>query len=146
MDNLSIFAERLGEYIEEAGLSETALANKIGRSRATVSGIVNASHRPSTATVIALAEYFGCSVDYLLGIEEIPREGGFVGVSSFAERLRKCLKESGKTEYRLKTDLHVSGSLTYRWLHGNVLPNVESLKKLRKFFSCSIDYLLGRVP
>ena len=111
MDNLSVFVERLKEYMEEHGLNTSTLASEIKFCRATVSGLLHEAHVPSTKIIIALVEYFNCSKI---------------------------------TEYRLQQDLEISSSLTYRWLQNISLPKVDTLIKLKKYFGCSIDYLLGR--
>lgn len=144
MKNLSNFVERLKEYMEDENLTETTLASRIGYSRITICGLLNEAHTPSTEIIIALAEYFHCSIDYLLGLTEFPNDKTFRTIAPFCERLRKCLQESKTTEYRLQQDLKLSRSLTYKWLHKNVLPSVDSLLKLKNYFGVSIDYLLGR--
>ncbi|MGN0822958.1 MAG: helix-turn-helix domain-containing protein [Candidatus Gallimonas sp.] len=144
MVNLSIFVERLKEYMTEHELNATTLAPKIGFSRITISGLLNEAHVPSTEIIVALVEYFNCSADYLLGLVDYPRNVVFKPVKPFGESLRKCLKENGKSEYKLQKELNVSSSLTYRWLNNKAVPTVESLIKLSKYFDCSVDYLLGR--
>lgn len=144
MLNLSVFVERLKEYMGEHGLNATTLAKEINFSRVTISGLINEAHTPSTEIVIALVEYFNCSADYLLGLDDIPRSTTFKPVTPFGDNLRKCLKESGSSEYRLQKDLNISSSLTYRWLNNIALPKVESLIRLKNHFGCSVDYLLGR--
>lgn len=142
--NLSVFVERLKEYMSEYNLNASTLAAKIKFSRATISGLLNETHIPSTQILIALVEYFNCSADYLLGLVEYPRLTEFKPIKPFGVCLRKCLMESGKSEYRLQKDLNISSSLTYRWLNNIALPTVDSLIRLKKHFGCSVDYLLGR--
>lgn len=144
MVNLSVFVERLKEYMSEYDLNVTTLAEKVGFSRVTVSGILNEIHEPSTRIFIALTEYFNCSADYLLGLVEYPKNTVFIPVQPFSERLHICLNENGKSEYKLQKELSISRSLTYRWLNNIAMPKVESLIKLSKYFGCSVDYLLGR--
>ncbi len=141
---MSEFVERLKEYMEDGNLSVTALAKKIGVSRATVSGIINEVHMPSTEVFVSLIEYFDCSADYLLGKIDIPNNESFGFVKPFGKILRKCLKDNLKTETDLQDDLHISSSLTYRWLNDKATPTVNSYIKLAEYFHCSIDYLLGR--
>jgi len=144
MENLSIFAERLKEYMDEHGLTATALASKINFSRATVSGLLHGAHNPSTEIIIALVEYFYCSADYLLGLDDYPRLTEFNTVQPFGDCLKKCLNNAKKTEYRLQRDLKISSSLTYRWLQNISLPKIDTLIRLKNYFGCSVDYLLGR--
>lgn len=140
----SLFAERLKEYMAEEGLNASALASKIHFSRSTVSQLLKGAHTPSTGIVISVSGYFNCSADYLLGAEEFPHITQFKPVRSFGGTLRKQLKECSKSVYRLQKELKISSSLTHRWLKHNAMPNVVNLIKLKNYFGCSLDYLLGR--
>ena len=140
-----IFAERLKELMNERNLNAPALAKEIGANRTTISELLRGNYLPSTKNFIAMMEYFNCSADYLLGLIEFPPENViYQPVKPFHERLRLCLKESKKTEYRLQKDLKISDSLTYHWLHGNTQPTVDTLIKLSKYFGFHVDFLLGR--
>ena len=140
-----IFAERLKELMNERNLNAPALAKEIGANRTTISELLRGNYLPSTKHLIAIVEYFNCSADYLLGLIEFPPENiNYQPVKPFNERLRLCLKESKKTEYRLQKDLNISDSLTYHWLHGNTQPTVDTLIKLSKYFGFRVDFLLGR--
>ena len=140
-----IFAERLKELMNERNLNAPALAKEIEANRTTISELLRGNYLPSTKHLIAIVEYFNCSADYLLGLIEFPPENiQYQSVKPFAERLRLCLKESHKTEYRLQKDLNISDSLTYHWLHGNTQPTVDTLIKLSKYFGFHVDFILGR--
>ena len=141
---MSVFVERLKEYMDERDLTEIALAKNIGVSRATISGLINEMHMPSTKVLVALIEYFNCSADYLLGKIDIPKSDKFNSVKPFGKILRECLTDNEKSEYKLQKDLHLSSSLTYRWLNDKAIPSVSNYIRLAKYFDCSIDYLLGR--
>ncbi|MDE7306127.1 MAG: helix-turn-helix transcriptional regulator [Clostridia bacterium] len=144
MESLKLFTERLKELMDDKNLTASELANKVNFHRVTISGILNGAHAPSTALLIALAEYFNCSADFLLGIIEFPRETIFKPVKPFSNILRNCLTQNNITEYRLQKDLKLSASLTYRWLRNLAVPSVDSLIALADYFGCSVDYLLGR--
>lgn len=142
--DLSVFVERLQEYNNNEKFNISLLARKLGFSRITVSNVLNKKHNPSTKLLIAFVEHFDCSADYLLNKKDLPIEKEFKAVKPFGEILRRCLKESHKSEADLQRELNVSSSLTYRWLNNIAQPNVESLMEVAEYFNCSIDYLLGR--
>lgn len=144
MINLQLFAERLAEYMQDNNLNDTTLAKKIKFSRVTVNNLTNGNHNPSTEIVIALIELFNCSADYLLGEIDVPKNQTFTNVRTFNETIKLCLKQGKTSEYKLQKDLKVSRSLTYKWIHGNTIPNVNNLIRLKNYFGCSVDYLLGR--
>lgn len=63
------FAE-IAKYLrEEQGLSQMQLADRIGISAAGIGHLELGKREPSSPTLIAYANYFGVSADYLLGLE-----------------------------------------------------------------------------
>ena len=142
MEDLSIFSERLREYVGEERPSE--LAQMLGIARSTMFELMRGSFLPSTRVLILLVEHFACSSDYLLGLAELPKEGAFLPVLPFGGRLREALKVFSVTQYRLEKDLKISGSTVYAWLTDRAIPSVASLIHLSQYFGCSVDFLLGR--
>ena len=59
--------ERIRELMKENGLSQVALAKKIGVKQNTVSAWVLGKKEPCIENLWRLADYFGVSVDYLVG-------------------------------------------------------------------------------
>lgn len=143
--NLSIFGERLKEYMFYAGLNSVSLSKEIGVSRTTVSELARGEFSPSFNTFIKLIEYFNCSADYLLGLSNDSKENiQFKPVEPFGERLRNLIENEHKSQYGLEKQQKISGSIVYDWLSGKYLPSIENLAKVAKYFDRSIDYILGR--
>lgn len=77
------FGEKLQRLRQRAGMSQDALAEKLGVSRQAVSRWERDETMPETDKVIALAELFGVTTDYLLRSQpeqphqEEPRTGGW---------------------------------------------------------------------
>lgn len=66
---MKVFAERLKELREEKGMSQTQLAKATKLSKSAI-GYWEAEKRvPNAEVIITLAQYFGVSADYLLGLE-----------------------------------------------------------------------------
>ncbi len=63
------FAMRLRELREESGVSMVELAKAIGVSDAAVCKWENGLAEPKASYIVRLAEYFDCTVDYILGVE-----------------------------------------------------------------------------
>ena len=57
------------DFCNKAGLSPSAVAEKVGLSRTAVTGWKKGT-TPSYATCAKIADFFGVSVDYLLGAEQ----------------------------------------------------------------------------
>ena len=64
------FAERLYELREEAGLTMAELARAVGVSDATICKWEKGETSPMYYAVIALAQFFGVTADYLLGLDD----------------------------------------------------------------------------
>lgn len=64
------FAERLYELREEAGLTMAELARAVGVSDATICKWEKGETSPMSYAVITLAQFFGVTADYLLGLDD----------------------------------------------------------------------------
>jgi len=64
------FAENLKELRKALGLSHLQLATKIGYSKAIISFWENGKKEPTLSALLALADFFNVSADYLLGRED----------------------------------------------------------------------------
>ena len=67
-DYLKIFSERLKDLRQEKGFTAQQLAKKIGVSEPTISRWENCMRIPNFLQIIALAEFFDVSLDYLTGL------------------------------------------------------------------------------
>lgn len=63
------FAENLKSLRQERGIGQVELAQKINVSRGIISLWENNLREPGMYNLIALADYFGVTVDYLIGRE-----------------------------------------------------------------------------
>ena len=63
------FCEILKELRINAGIGQVALAQKIGVSKGTISLWENGLREPTMSNLIALSEFFGLSIDELVGLK-----------------------------------------------------------------------------
>ena len=70
MNLVKVFAERLKELREDAGLSLTALAEKLGVSAVAISRWERQVRIPNIENLVQIARYFRVSTDYLCGLED----------------------------------------------------------------------------
>lgn len=82
------FQIRLKQLRESTKTSQHQLAMVLGVSQSTVGMWESGKNLPSVTTLMELADYFGCSTDYLLG-----------RVSHPTYEIRKAPPESGAKEY-----------------------------------------------
>lgn len=64
------FKENLKSLRQEKGLGQVSLANLIRVSKGTISLWENGIREPSMSSLIALADFFNCTIDYLVGRED----------------------------------------------------------------------------
>ena len=69
--DLNIFSIRLKALRNESKVSSASLASSVGVSRPAISQFENAANAPSIDTLIALADYFNVSLDYLVGRSDV---------------------------------------------------------------------------
>ena len=78
--------ERLKELRQERGLSQTELAKAIDTAQPNITRWENGINDPTSTQLTKLADFFGCSTDFLLG-----REDDFgVKINSSAEKRTLC--------------------------------------------------------
>ena len=59
--------EKLKYLRTESGLTQHQLAKNLGVGQTTVAAYENGTHEPQLYSLIAYADFFGCSLDYLTG-------------------------------------------------------------------------------
>ena len=62
-----VFAERLRELMNEQGLNQVKLAERVGIKQNTVSAWLLKKKEPSLTSLWLVADYFGVETDYLIG-------------------------------------------------------------------------------
>ncbi len=67
---MDTFAERLKMLRIENNISQNQLSKNLKISQSNISVWESGEQMPSAENLIALAKYFKCSVDYLLGLED----------------------------------------------------------------------------
>lgn len=64
------FAERLRELMDEKGVNQRQLEKETGLSNQAISFWLSGQRLPSLGSMWDLADFFHCSVDYLIGRKE----------------------------------------------------------------------------
>ena len=61
----------------------------------------------------------------------------------FEEIIKRLRQERGLSQVQLAKELYVTKQTVSNWENGNIVPSVEVLMKIARYFSVSTDYLLG---
>ena len=141
---LKIFAERLTELIFDSKMTARDVAKEVDIGKTTIYEYLSGNKMPTLGNLIKLADYFNCSTDYLLGLEEESIETTFYKCKPFPERFRAMLDYFDISRYRLEKMTGIAESVLYYWAKGQKTPTVESLVTVCEKLGCRLDFFLGR--
>ncbi len=148
MDLIRSFSERFNELIIYAETTPKKMSADLNHNIHDIYHWKSGTARfmPSLKNIIMLADYFNCSIEFLLGIDDenkLPNPKK--QLPDFGAHFKKVLKEKGSNLYRLSLLAGCKNtSPYYDWINGKSTPRIDSLYKISKVLDCSIDYLLGR--
>ncbi len=146
MDLLSKFGERLKELIIENCLTVEKLSKELNYNVYNIhhwlSGKMN--YMPSLANLVMLADYFKCSLAFLIGLEDENRLPNPKPAPPFSSWFRPAVESKGFSLYGLYRAVNIGTTQFYKWINGVHEPNIDSLLRIAAVLDCSLDYLIGR--
>lgn len=148
MSDIVKFGERLSKQMFYKQATPDSLAERLGLNKYDIyhwqKG--NGKFMPKVEALVTLADYFECSIEFLIGLEEensLPepkRER-----RPFSERFPAIVKEKGFTFFKLKQEAKVSNTtIFYNWVNGKTEPRIDTLIAVSRALDCSVDFLLDR--
>lgn len=139
------FTEIFLELFENKNISQRFLSNEIGINQSQISRILNGKI-PKTNTAVKIADFFGCSLDYLIGISNTyqykNQKAGFKS-SNFYPEYQMLLKQNNTTHYALAKKHLVCETSLRLWKNGS-LPSFETLCNIAIELGGSVDKMLGK--
>lgn len=144
---LDCFGARLQELMAEDGNSCKYIASSAGVNVHYLYAYTSSSNTsmPTVANLVKLANYFGCSLEYVVGLTDSNSAPEYnTQLPEFGVRFRQVIVECGYNLYRLGTETNTSTTTYYRWINNKTYPNIESLHRVATTIDVSLDYLIGR--
>lgn len=141
---MSEFGERLGELLFENNLHEKQFAEKLGICVSSVSVYLQGKSLPTVESLVKIANFFHCSIDFLLGREEENKTTKFKPCPPFCEQILFLKKYFKYSAYKIYHNTKIAKSSYYEWVGGERQPKVENVINLADIFECSVDFVLGR--
>ena len=147
-----MFYEIFKKLCDKKGITPTKASIEIGFSRGSVSYwkkkySAGEDVKPDSYTAAKIANYFGVSVDYLLGLRDFDDvEKDFPSAASssvFWDMFYELCCTQKKSPNGVAKDLGISSGAITSWKQGRV-PHHSTLLKLAAYFGVSVDYLLGK--
>ena len=140
---LSNFSERLEELIFDSKLNKKSIAENVGINATCISHYVLGKRIPTIKSLIKLADYFKCSTDYLLGLEEENNNLTFKKCPPFKEQIKILEKSLNLSSTDIYTKYKIKKSTYYSWLEGKQ-PPLDNILILAEQLKMRVDYILGR--
>ena len=141
---LSSFVENLNDLLIENSLDAKTLSNNLGMGNATITRYLNKDRVPTIKCLVKIADYFNCSTDYLLGLEDEIYPQTFQSCPPFAERVTFLLNYYKCSSYHIYHNAGIPQVRYYSWKNGVSVPTVDNVIKIAKLFDCSVDFVIGR--
>jgi len=142
MNNLT---QLIKDYCIDNETNIKQFANLVKISNSLVYKYVNEKVKPTFNNLVKLANFFTCSIDYLVGLDNNYRyvEPKQANKNLFFERYNNLLSNKNATHYKMAQSKNFSNSSHLDWKNGSI-PYIDTLIEIAKFFDVTIDYLLGR--
>lgn len=140
------FSERLNELITEFNLTPNDLVEKLNlENLSTIYVWKSGKSLPRIESLISMANYFNCSIDYLLGRTDNFEKFVCENIIPFDIQLNKILKEKNITKYKLMKNCNFTKGHLNSWFNLKSYPSPSNAIKLADYLGVSVDYLLGRI-
>ncbi|MCL2860890.1 MAG: helix-turn-helix domain-containing protein [Firmicutes bacterium] len=143
MDYLSNFSERFSELILENETTPDMVAATLGVTAATIYRWQKNKIGISLLNIIKIADYFNCSLEFLIGRTDNKIDFTIQPSPPFYERLRQVMLERNITWYRIVKDGVVSNHNLSVWKNGTI-PYLQSVIGIADYFKLTLDQFVGR--
>lgn len=138
------FKQSLNDILSVRDMSSVRFGEAIGIDPSVVRRWRNNGIDVRLKTLIKIADYFKCSIEYLCGkTQEYSEFTPNVEYPKFGERLLFVMEQSGVKPFQLFNDTKIIPSKYYYWLSGGE-PSLSGLEELAEYLNVTIDYLVGR--
>ena len=140
------FSERLNELMFDNQLTVEKLSKAIECNDSSIYDWISgkANYMPLLVNIIKLADYFQCSIDFLIGLENENYLPNPKFRPPFSKWFRSAIEAKGFTLYSLSRATQMGTKSFYKWINGKSEPSLDSLLRIAEVLNCSLDYLVGR--
>lgn len=146
---MTLLGKRLRELRQQKGLSLEEVGRLLSMSFNAIAMYERGERTPPAHRLQRLADFYGVSVDYLLGRTDDPgprgtRTGPRLPENNLLpERLRKARQMAGLSQREVASKLNVTQQAVSSWETGTRRPDPDVLVQLAKLYRVPVSYLLG---
>ena len=138
------FAENLNGLMFDKNINQKELAEKLNIDYASICRYLKGECEPTVKNLIKLADFFKCTVDYLIGIDSDSIVTEFLPAPPINERIKFIVEKENLTGYKFCQELEFNQSTYSKWINGKRTPSINYIIKIADRFNLSVDYVLGR--
>ena len=139
---MSNFGEVLSCLIFDTKISYQKLADDLGVALQTIYRWKGNKKDIGLSHLVALCEYFNCSLEFLIGRTEQTAKPNNFAIENFGSRVRSIMKDKKITTYQMRKETPYGSRYFERWDNG-ADPQLSTLIELANYFDCSLDELVG---
>ncbi|WLD28620.1 helix-turn-helix protein [Clostridioides difficile] len=144
---MSVLSDRLKLLREEKGVMQKEIANYLNITTSAYGFYEQGKRTPTPEMLSSLAEYFGTTVDYLIGRYDNKASSISSKTSCsnilFQKRLKELRAEKNMTQEDVANKLNLTKSAYGYYEQGKTVPDAYMLSSLAEIFNVTTDYLLG---
>ncbi len=145
---MNLFAQRLREFRNEAGLSQKKFGEYLGLKSTSYPNYEKYNTYPKIEDLKKIAIMLDISLDYLCGrIDDKKRLTDNYRVRNdilFSERLKELRQQNGMTQLQVTEEIGLLAKSDYvEYERGKSIPPLPRLIALADLFGVSLDYLVG---
>ena len=129
--------------MHECGCNNKTLAQNVGVSGVTIGRWKNGNGQLKLGNALKLANFFGCSLEFLMGRSDTPIDFVPQPCPPFYKHLRELLYTQGISRNKLNRDTPIKSSHFVDWKNGRD-PQLISLIQLADYLGVTLDRLVGR--
>ena len=139
------FSDNFKDLMQERGVNIRSLSQELEIDDSSLYDYLYGA-LPSIEYAVRLANYFDCSLNFLMGVDDEPKLFAFnnsYDIGVFINRYNALLETNNTTHFKVSKICGVNYSSHYAWVRGSI-PAMSSLIIISRYFDVSIDYLVGR--
>ena len=133
--------------LQSKNMNTQSLKKEIGISTTQSGRYLSGYYEPSLKNALKICDYFNCSLDYLVGLDnEIKRnkQTQTPNAAKFLSRYNELLKQNNTNHYRVAKELKFNRNNLIYWQQHKTFPTLTILANLAQHLHTSIEYLIGR--
>ncbi len=137
------FRNSLSEIIEERNINIVELAKGISADPSTLHRWFNSASDIKLKTLVKLADYFECTIEYLCGKTHEYNRIEPIECKKFGIRIKEVMSDYNLIPYNFLNQVGITPSRYYYWLSGGE-PMLATLNDMAIYLGITIDKLIGR--